>query len=82
MANIIIGRVAPLFKGEYDSAQKYNRMDIVSYQGSSYVCMYDETSNILPTDETKWLLVAAKGDTGQVETYLDFEQGINTYNNF
>lgn len=82
MANIIIGRVAPLFKGEFDSSTTYDRLDIVLYKGSSYVCMFDGTSNIVPTDETKWIMVASKGDMGRVDTYLDFQIGLNNYNNF
>ena len=78
MANIIIGKVAPTFKGEWDSTVTYNRLDIVSYNGSSYGCVSDNVNNKIPTNETYWKLVASKGDISSVDCNL----GNNTYNDF
>lgn len=78
MAKIVIGKVAPIFKGAWSSTVTYTRLDIVKYMGSSYVCIVNNTSGSLPTDESKWLLVAEKGDMGAV----DLTVGNKTFNNF
>ena len=78
MANIIIGKVAPVFKGEYSSATTFNRLDIVSYNGSSYACLLDNTKGVVPTNSSRWVLVASKGDVGSV----DYNLGNKTYNDF
>ena len=78
MANIIIGKVAPIFKGAWSTTATYTRLDIVKYMGSSYVCIVDTTTGSLPTDEGKWVLVAEKGDVGSV----DLTVGNKTFNDF
>ena len=78
MAKIVIGKVAPIFKGAWSSTVTYTRLDIVKYMGSSYVCIVGNTSGSLPTDESKWVLVAEKGDIGVV----DLTVGNKTFNNF
>lgn len=70
MANIIIGKVAPVFVGEWNKAVTYYRLDIVSYDGSSYVCLTDNVSSVEPTNESFWRLVAKKGDVGAVDVTL------------
>jgi hypothetical protein len=51
------------WRGAYDNATAYSPYDVVSYNGSSYVCTSATTGN-LPTDNSFWNLVAQKGDTG------------------
>ena len=72
MANIIIGKISPVFKGEWSTNETYTRLDIVKYWGSSYVCIADTTIHTFPTDTRNWLLVAEKGDEGHTFTYEDF----------
>lgn len=72
MANIIIGKIAPVFKGEWNTNVTYTRLDIVKYWGSSYVCIADSTIHTMPDDTSNWLLVAEKGDDGHTFTYADF----------
>lgn len=55
-----LGRVAMVHKGAYNSATTYNNLDIVEYNGSSYVCKVDNTINIVPTDTSKWNLLVQK----------------------
>lgn len=50
------------FKGEYDSTKTYTRLDAVTYQGSSYVCLAD-TSSTPPSDS--WQVLAQKGTDGK-----------------
>lgn len=63
MTEIQVGKVMLTFKGEYDSAKSYTRLDAVTYQGSSYVCLSDTTS--APPGDS-WQLLADKGATGDV----------------
>lgn len=62
--NTVLGAVGILPVGEWSSANTYNRLDIVTYQGSSYVAIDDVPVNTLPTNTTYWQLMAHKGDTG------------------
>ena len=76
-----LGRVVPLFKGNYDAATTYGFLDVVYYDNSSFVAL-DTTTGNLPTDTTHWLPVALKGTTqnptpaqmqqiiSEVETYM------------
>ena len=60
-----VGRVQQLPKGEYNAQTTYNKLDIVSYQGSSYICKQDNTTGQVPTNTTYWMINAQKGDTGE-----------------
>lgn len=51
------------WRGAYSAGTAYVIDDVVSYNGSSYICILASTGN-LPTDPTYWLLIASKGDTG------------------
>ena len=58
MATIDIGKLKPVFKGTYDNSTAYVLDDIVYYNGSSYVAKTSTTGN-LPTDATKWNILAS-----------------------
>lgn len=58
-----LGKVAYLSKGTYNSATQYEKNDVVTYQGSSYVSLQATQGNV-PTNATYWQLIASKGDTG------------------
>lgn len=82
MARQVLGRVSVLFKGEYDPTISYEKLDIVSYNGSSYGCL-EACVEIEPTDTSYWQLVAKRGEQGlqgekgeQGERGLQGEQGI------
>ena len=70
--------------GEYNPATGYSRLNIVSYQGSSYIAKQNTTGN-LPTNTTYWGLLAGKGDSvyqvwlaaGNVGTVQDFLNDID-----
>jgi len=59
VAQTDIGRVMPLFKGDYNSDTTYSIGDIVLYHGSSYWFISEEDAkNVTPgTDPTKWRLL-------------------------
>ena len=64
MAEQVLGRVLMNFAGEYDLTKNYNYLDVVTYQGSSYVCQIDNAGN-LPTDNSYWRLLAKAGKDGK-----------------
>ncbi len=73
MANPIstaIGRVQPLYKGEWSSTKSYDKLDNVIYEGSTYVSL--QTNNIAHTpnvaSSSYWQLIASKGNTGDIKT--------------
>ena len=55
-----LGRVLPIFTGEYDNNKTYNNLDVVLYNGSSYVALNQTQAN-LPTDTNHWAIVALAG---------------------
>jgi len=58
-----LGKVAYLSKGTYNSATQYEKNDVVTYQGSSYVSLQATKGNV-PTNTTYWQLIAEKGTKG------------------
>lgn len=46
-----LGKVSILYRGEYSSTAVYASLDVVTYEGSSYICIKGTKGN-LPTDTT------------------------------
>ena len=67
MSKTIIGKVGMILKGEYNASTQYTRLDVVTYQGSSYACLKDCKATV-PTDTSYWQLVSQKGDKGDMPT--------------
>lgn len=59
-----LGRVSLVPRGAYDAAAAYNRLDIVEYEGSSYLVLADGTAGVTPEAGPFYMLVAEKGDPG------------------
>lgn len=59
---IITGGLVP--KGAYAAGTDYAVGDSVDYNGSSYVMFVDAAAGTVPTDTTKWQVLANKGNTG------------------
>lgn len=70
MAAINIGRILPIFKGTYNSSTTYNKLDVVMYNGSSYVAN-STTTNVLPTNTTNWTCIAKSASW---ETFTETEK--------
>jgi hypothetical protein len=51
-------------RGEWSAAAAYAYLDLVSYQGSSYVATKAVPAGTLPTDTSYWMLSAEKGEPG------------------
>lgn len=60
---INLGIVGIKNMGEYDSQTEYEKLNVVTYQGSSYCALRDTVGN-LPTNTDYWQLYAQKGDIG------------------
>lgn len=52
----VLGIVAMVPKGEYDSSAYYEKLNVVTYEGSSYVAKKATNGNP-PTDEEYWQLI-------------------------
>lgn len=61
-----LGKVQPIWKGEWTVLTKYEKLDIVSSSGSSYIAIEDSIPvGTSPTDKQYWALIAKKGIDGQ-----------------
>ena len=58
-----LGRVAVAPKGAYNSATAYEKLDVVSYGGSSWMALQNVTG-VTPSAGQYWMQMASKGDTG------------------
>ena len=61
MATYNLGRFILNPRGNYSSSATYNKLDVVLYNGSSYICKSDSTTNKVPTNTTYWQLLAQAG---------------------
>ena len=62
----VLGTVGIYLRGEYDSSVKYEYMNQVTYQGSSYTCIKEEgCTGIDPTNSDYWICSAKKGEKGE-----------------
>lgn len=59
----VLGIVAIKNMGEYNSQTNYEKLNVVTYEGSSY-CAKQSCRGILPTDTDYWQLYAEKGEKG------------------
>ena len=73
MPSMTLGRVRPVFQGEYSSAKSYVVLDRVTYNGEVWECVKDAPSGTAPQDNssTFWVKIGAKGPQG-----TQGEQGI------
>ena len=60
MAKQNLGKIIMTPKGVYNNSTTYEFLDVVTYEGSSYVCKQASTGNLPTTDY--WQLLASKGD--------------------
>lgn len=60
---IVLGIVSIKNMGEYNSQTDYEKLNVVTYNGSSY-CALQNCKGIAPTNTEYWQLYAEKGDQG------------------
>lgn len=61
----VLGRVLIVMKGEYNNIEEYEKLDVVTYEGSSYIAKKDTVGN-LPTNTEFWDLLAKKGEDNAI----------------
>lgn len=70
MANYNLGRFVLIPRGEYSQSTPYTPLDVVLFQGSSYVCK-TACTNKVPTNTTYWQLLAEAGQPTMTEAQKD-----------
>lgn len=60
------------FRGTFSGSSTYVAGDVVTYLGSSYICILATSGSNLPTNATYWSLLAQKGEAA---SYV-FTQGV------
>ena len=80
MATINLGNIKFNWKGTYNAGTAYAIDDVVSYNGSSYVCILASTGN-LPTNTTYWNVMSSKGTDADLLNITSTAQGDIYYNN-
>lgn len=80
MATFDLGRVTPLYKGDYSASTSYELNDVVLYNGNLYWHVQaTATVGILPTDTTVWKLAFAdEGVRAEIRGYADDAQASKT----
>jgi len=63
MATVNLGNIKFNWKGTYNAGTTYAIDDVVSYNGSSYICIQASTGN-LPTVTTYWNVMSTAGTNG------------------
>jgi len=69
MATINLGSIKFKWQGAYAGGTSYTLDDVVSYNGSSYICILASTGN-LPTNATYWEQMSSAGTNGTDGTDL------------
>lgn len=66
MPTINVGRVRPVYKGDYSSSASYVVLDRVKYQDQIWECVADAPAGTAPQENasTYWVLLGVKGDKG------------------
>lgn len=59
----IIGKIGLTPKGDYDKTKSYEILDLVQYEGSSYVSLIN--NNLTDVASDSWQLIAQKGNKGE-----------------
>lgn len=80
MATINLGSIKFNWQGAYSGSTAYSVDDVVSYNGSSYICKLASTGN-LPTNTTYWDQMSQAGTDGTDLTSTLTTQGDIVYRN-
>lgn len=67
MPTLKIGRVRPVFRGEYSSAQSYTVLDRVTLDGEVWECVKDAPAGTAPQENASafWVRIGARGPQGE-----------------
>ena len=67
MATYNLGRFILNPRGNYNSSTTYNKLDVVLYNGSSYICKSNNIAGISPIMTNTWQLLAIAGQATMTE---------------
>lgn len=67
-----LGRVSLNPRGEYAGGETYDRLDIVQYNGSGWICLKDGTSGATPVEGETWMRFADNGGAATVEAAQEY----------
>jgi len=76
-------RIRP--RGEYKSDETYKYLDVVSYNGGSYLCTNNDIiddigcTGVEPTNSAYWMQLASKGETGKYEIMYHTIKNLNEF---
>lgn len=65
MADTVLGKVSLTPKGDYNAQTQYETLDVVSYEGGSYLSRKPVQGVTPGTDGESWMQLTAKGDPGE-----------------
>lgn len=72
MTNVYVGeRYVPIVVGPWQHETAYEKLTIVTYQGSGYISKKDVPPNVPPTNTAYWALMYQGTGTGDVVTWDD-----------
>ena len=69
MTEQVIGKVMMTFKGNYDTTKQYDYLDVVTDQGSSFVCLSDDVTSKPSELSNDWQLIAKVGATPDTSNF-------------
>ena len=64
MPNTVLGKVSVVPKGDYSASATYYALDIVGYNGGSYLAMQEVTVVTPSNDQTNWMQLSGPGLPG------------------
>ena len=64
MPNTVLGKVSVVPKGDYNASTTYYALDIVGYNGGSYLAMQQVTGVTPSNDQTNWMQLSGPGLPG------------------
>lgn len=65
MANTVLGKVSCVPRGDYSASATYYALDIVGYQGGSYLAMKEVTGVTPSNDQVNWMQLSGPGLPGK-----------------
>lgn len=65
MANTVLGKVSVVPRGDYNASTTYYALDIVGYNGGSYLAMQQVTGVIPSNDGVNWMQLSGPGLPGE-----------------
>ena len=64
MPNTVLGKVSVVPRGDYSASTTYYALDIVGYQGGSYLAMKESTGVTPSNDQVNWMQLSGPGLPG------------------